>query len=143
HQPVWIDLLSMSQICDRGYHVDFQPEYCEVISKSTGKVVLVGHRRNNVYEVRLSTNSDGKAVCLSTRMSSEESWKWHKKLSHLNLNNINELIRKNLVRGLPKSLLNVDGLCDSCQKAKQRKSSFKSKSESSIVDRSKESDGEH
>ena len=35
------DLLSVSQICDRGYHVDFHTEHCEVISKSTGKVVLL------------------------------------------------------------------------------------------------------
>ncbi|KAK1384246.1 hypothetical protein POM88_021981 [Heracleum sosnowskyi] len=128
------NLLSVSQICDRGNHVDFHTEHCEVISKSTGKVVLVGHRRNNIYEASLVTNSDGKTVCLSARMSNEESWKWHKKLSHLNLNNINELIRKDLVRGLPKSILSLDGLCDSCQKAKQMKSSFKSKSESSVVE---------
>ena len=38
------------------------------------------------------------------------------------------LVHKNLVRGLP----NKDGLCDSCQKGKQRKASFKSKSISSI-----------
>ena len=126
------DLLSVSQICDRGFHVDFHSDYCEVISKSTRKVVLVRYRRNNIYEAGLITDSGGKSVCLSTRMSNEESWKWHKKLSHLNLNNINELIRKKLVRGLPDLLLNMDGLCDSCQKAKQRKSSFKSKSESSI-----------
>ena len=49
------------------------------------------------------------------------------------MNNINELIRKDLVRGLPKTLLTPDGLCDSCQKAKQRKTSFKSKAESSVV----------
>ncbi|KAK1352395.1 hypothetical protein POM88_053334 [Heracleum sosnowskyi] len=128
------NLLSVSQICDRGNHVDFHSEYCEVISKSTGKVVLVGHRRNNIYEASLVTNSDGKTVCLTAKMSNEESWNWHKKLSHLNLNNINELIRKDLVRGLPKSILSLDGLCDSCQKAKQRKSSFKSKSESSVVE---------
>ncbi|KAK1399686.1 hypothetical protein POM88_009549 [Heracleum sosnowskyi] len=127
------NLLSVSQICDRGNHVDFHSEYCEVISKSTGKVVLVGHRRNNIYEASLVTNSDGSTVCLTAKMSNE-SWNWHKKLSHLNLNNINELIRKDLVRGLPKSILNLDGLCDSCQKAKQRKSSFKSKSESSVVE---------
>ena len=49
------------------------------------------------------------------------------------MNNINELIRRDLVRGLPKSVLSLDGLCDSCQKAKQRKTTFRSKSESSIV----------
>ena len=62
----------------------------------------------------------------------EDNWKWHKKISHLNFNNINELIKKKLVRGLPDSLLTPDGLCDSCQKAKQRKTSFRSKTESSI-----------
>ena len=34
------NLLSVSQICDKGYHVDFFEEQCEVVSKSTGKVVL-------------------------------------------------------------------------------------------------------
>ena len=28
------NLLSISQICDRGYHVDFFEEHCEVVSKS-------------------------------------------------------------------------------------------------------------
>ena len=38
------------------------------------------------------------------------------------------------MRGLPKSVFAPDGLCDSCQKATQRKSSFKSKTESSILE---------
>ena len=42
------------------------------------------------------------------------------------------LVQKNLVRGLPKNEFTKDGLCDSCQKGKQRKASFKSKSISSI-----------
>ncbi|KAL8113963.1 hypothetical protein AgCh_021028 [Apium graveolens] len=128
------NLLSVSQICDRGYHVDFFEEHCEVASNSTGKVVLKGYRHGNIYEARLSTSSDGSAICLLSRASIEESWNWHKRLSHLNFNNINELVKKDLVRGLPKSVCAPDGLCDSCQKAKQRKSSFKSKSESLILE---------
>ncbi|KAL8120799.1 hypothetical protein AgCh_017833 [Apium graveolens] len=128
------NLLSISQICDRGYHVDFFEEHCEVVSKSKFKVVLKGYRRGNIYEVMLSTSTDSSAICLMSRASIEESWNWHKKLSHLNFNNINELVKKDLVRGLPKSVFAPDGLCDSCQKAKQRKSSFKSKTESSILE---------
>ncbi|KAL8127054.1 hypothetical protein AgCh_014106 [Apium graveolens] len=128
------NLLSVSQICDRGYHVDFFEEHCEVVSKSTGKVVLKGYRHGNIYESKLSTSTDGSAICLLSRASIEESWDWHKKLSHLNFNNINELVKKDLVRGLPKSVFAPDGLCDSCQKAKQRKYSFKSKTESSIIE---------
>lgn len=112
----------------------FFEEHGEVVSKSTGKVVLKGYRHGNIYEAKLSTNSDGSAICLLSRASIEESWDWHKRLSHLNFNSINELVKKDLVRGLPKSVFTPDGLCDSCQKAKQRKTSFKSKTESSILE---------
>ncbi|KAL8155216.1 hypothetical protein AgCh_000556 [Apium graveolens] len=128
------NLLSISQIRDRGYHVDFFEEHCEIVSKSKGKVVLKGYRRGNIYEAKLSTSTDGSAICLMSRASIEESWNWHKKLSHLNFNNINELVKKDLVRGLSKSVFAPDGLRDSCQKAKQRKSLFKSKTESSILE---------
>ncbi|KAL8091492.1 hypothetical protein AgCh_033925 [Apium graveolens] len=128
------NLLSISQICERGYHVDFFEEHCEVISNSTGKVVLKGYRHGKIYEARLSTNTDGSAICLLSRASIEENLNWHKKLSHLNFNNINELVKKDLVRGMPKTVFAPDGLCDSCQKVKQIKSSFKSKTESSILE---------
>ncbi|KAL8126686.1 hypothetical protein AgCh_013813 [Apium graveolens] len=128
------NLLSISQICDRGYHVDFFEEHCEIVSKSKGKVVLKGYRRGNIYEAKLSTSTDGSAICLMSRASIEESWNWHKKLSHLNFNNINELVKKDLVRRFPNTVFAPDGLCDSCQKVKQRKSSFKSKIESSILE---------
>ena len=69
-----------------------------------------------------------------SKASVEESRNWHKKLSHLNFNNINELVKKNLVRGLPKVLFTPDGLYDACQIAKQRRSSFKSKMDHSVTD---------
>ncbi|KAL8127829.1 hypothetical protein AgCh_014672 [Apium graveolens] len=72
------------------------------------KVVLKGYRRGNIYEAKLSTSTDGSAICLMSRASIEESWNWHKKLSHLNFNNINELVKKDLVRGLPKSVFAPD-----------------------------------
>jgi len=74
------------------------------------------------------------ATCLITKTSVDESWKWHKKLSHLNFNSINELAKKELVRGLPNMLYSSDGLCDACQKSKQRRVSFKSKTEFSIYE---------
>ncbi|GJV41056.1 retrovirus-related pol polyprotein from transposon TNT 1-94 [Tanacetum coccineum] len=40
-------------------------------------------------------------VCLLTKASSTKSWLWHRRLNHLNFGTLNELARKNLVRGLP------------------------------------------
>ncbi|KAL8089696.1 hypothetical protein AgCh_039250 [Apium graveolens] len=114
------NLLSVSQICDRGYHVDFFEEHCEVLSKSTGKAVLKGYRLGNIYEAKFSTSSDVSAICLLSRASIEKSWDWHKKLSHLNFNNIIELVKKDLVRGLPKSVFSPDGLLNVMSIAKKK-----------------------
>ena len=45
---------------------------------------------------------------------------------------MNDLVRKDLVRGLRKLEFSKDSLCDACQIGKQKKSSFKSKLKSSI-----------
>ncbi|KAL8109020.1 hypothetical protein AgCh_025203 [Apium graveolens] len=128
------NLISVSQICDRGYHVNFYEEHCEIVSKSNGKITLTGIRHGSLYEARVSTSIDNSKVCLLSRASLEDSWNWHKRLSHLNFNNINELVKKDLIRGLTNAFFTPDGLCDSCQKARQRKTSFKSKTESSILE---------
>ncbi|XP_063948076.1 uncharacterized protein LOC135152172 [Daucus carota subsp. sativus] len=112
------NVLSISQIRDRGYQFNFFQEHCEVVIKSTGKVVLKGYRHGNIYETKLSLNSNNSAISVLGRASVEDSWNWHKKLSHMNFNNINELVKKDLVKGLPKSI----------------RSSFKSKTESSILE---------
>ncbi|KAK1403406.1 hypothetical protein POM88_003011 [Heracleum sosnowskyi] len=101
-------------------------------NKESGKTVLTGYRHGNIYEANIQSNTNGSPTCLISKASVDESWNWHKKLSHLNFSNINELVKKDLVKGLPKVLYTPDGLYDACQKAKQRRTSFKSKSESFI-----------
>ena len=50
------NLLSISQITYRGYHVNFMKEHCEIINKKTQKIVLTGYRHVNIYEVQLVIN---------------------------------------------------------------------------------------
>ena len=57
------NLLSISQITDRGYHVSFMEEHCEIISKKTCKIVLTGYRHGNIYVANLSSNTDGTVTC--------------------------------------------------------------------------------
>ncbi|KAL8115046.1 hypothetical protein AgCh_021755 [Apium graveolens] len=102
-------------------------------SKSDGKILITGVRHGSLYEARVSTSIDDSEVCLLSRASMEDSWNWNKRPYHLNFNNINELMRKDVVRGFPNAVFTLDGLCDSCQKFKQRKTTFKSKIESSIL----------
>ncbi|KAL8127295.1 hypothetical protein AgCh_014271 [Apium graveolens] len=48
------NLISMSQIRDRGYHVNFYEDYCEIISKSDGKIAMTGVRHGILYETKKS-----------------------------------------------------------------------------------------
>ncbi|KAL8103663.1 hypothetical protein AgCh_028020 [Apium graveolens] len=92
-----LNLISVSQIRDRGYHFNFYKEHCEIVSKSDGKIILTGVRHGSLYEARVSTNFDNSKVFLLSRASVEDIWNWHKRLSHLNFYNINELVRKDLM----------------------------------------------
>ena len=57
-------------------------------------------------------------TCLFSKACAEDSWLWHKKLTHLNFKDMNLLVEKDLVRGLPKMEFTNDGLCDAYQKGK-------------------------
>ena len=88
--------------------------------------------KGNVYVADFNSTSSEEKTCLFSKACAEEIWLWHKKLSHLNFKAMNLLVKKNLVRGLPKVEFTKDVLCDACQQEKQRIASFKSKTESSI-----------
>ncbi|XP_075082561.1 uncharacterized protein LOC142166868 [Nicotiana tabacum] len=54
---------------------------------------------------------------------------WHRRLGHASFTLLNKLVRKDLVRGLPKSSFKDHKVCDACIKGKQVRSSFKPKKE--------------
>nr|GEV16964.1 hypothetical protein [Tanacetum cinerariifolium] len=57
---------------------------------------LVGQFCDAYQEVTLSP------VCLLSKASFTKSWLWHRRLNHLNFRTLNELAKKDLVRGLPR-----------------------------------------
>ncbi|GJU68366.1 retrovirus-related pol polyprotein from transposon TNT 1-94 [Tanacetum coccineum] len=59
--------------------------------------------------------------------SSSQSWLWHQRLSHLNFATINNLVKNNLVRGLPKMKFEKDHLYSACEQGKIHRKHHKSK----------------
>ncbi|GJX06562.1 retrovirus-related pol polyprotein from transposon TNT 1-94 [Tanacetum coccineum] len=49
-------------------------------------------------------------ICLLSKASKSKSWLWHHRLNHLNFGTINNLARKDLVRGLPRLKFEKDHL---------------------------------
>ena len=55
----------------------------------------------------------------------DQSWLWHRRLGHANMDLISQLNKDELVRGLLKIIFQKNKVCESCQVGKQIKNYFK------------------
>ena len=118
------NLLSISQLCDKGYQVTFKSNCYVICMPNSQNVKLVGKRFNNVYLLDIfDFTSD--IDCLLTKH--EEYWLWHRRITHIHMHHLNKVISKNLVDGLPRIKFEKDHICEACLKGKQVKNSFKLK----------------
>nr|XP_043639289.1 uncharacterized protein LOC122610360 [Erigeron canadensis] len=124
-------LISVSQLCDAGYEVRFRSNKGIVLDLESN-VVLIANRDESLYSFDMRNPTVSKEVCFMSKTQDELNWLWHKRLSHMNLKDINKLYKKELVSGLPVIKYEKDKLCGSCEKGKQHKASFKLKSCSTI-----------
>lgn len=67
--------------------MNFKVKRCSVMTED-GKEILVGTRRSNLYTIDLSNLKTENAVCLMSKASMQQSWLWHRRLSHLNFKSI-------------------------------------------------------
>jgi len=63
-------ILSISQLCDKGYKVNFKANGCTISHDSSGKVLFIGKRVNNIYLLDILEN-DYENECLLSK--SDES----------------------------------------------------------------------
>ena len=97
-------------------------------------LALQGVRKGNLFIVDLQYGGKDEVKCFYAKASSDESWLWHKKLSHLNFKTMNSLVKRELVRGLPQMEFTHKGLCEACKKGKSKKASHKSTNTSAITE---------
>jgi len=92
------NLLSISQLCDKGYEVKFKLDLCLISSPTTNQTLLIGKRVNNIYMLDIC-NIASSITCLLSK--NDDSWLWHRRLAHIHMHHLNKLLSKNLVEGLP------------------------------------------
>nr|GEW60711.1 hypothetical protein [Tanacetum cinerariifolium] len=66
--------------------------------------------------------------------SSSQSWLWHQRLSNLHFATINNLVKNNLVQGLPKMKFEKDNLCSACKHGKIHRKHHKKRYVLVVVD---------
>ena len=97
-------------------------------------LALQGVRKGNLFIADLQSESKDEVKYFYAKASTDESWLWHKKLSHLNFKTMNSLVKRELVRGLPQMEFTHEGLCEACQKGKSNKAPHKSTDTSVITE---------
>nr|GFA13289.1 hypothetical protein [Tanacetum cinerariifolium] len=81
--------------------VAFKKHSCYV-RDSNGVELIKGSRGSNLYTFSVEYMMKCSSICLLSKASKTKSWLWHLRLNHLNFDTINDLARKDLVRGLPR-----------------------------------------
>ena len=117
------NLISISQICDQGFYVNFSHDECNVLNQN-GDIVLKGSRSlDNCYTLTQ------KFTCHASSSSFNITDLWHEKLGHINFKNFKKIANAGLICGIPKLGKELLGKCESCQLGKQLKISHKALSD--------------
>ncbi|GJW32048.1 retrovirus-related pol polyprotein from transposon TNT 1-94 [Tanacetum coccineum] len=128
------NLFSMGQFCDSNLEVDFQRHSC-FVRDLEGVDLLKCLRGINSYTLSLEDMMKSSLICIFSKASKTKSWLWHRRLSHLNFDTINQLAKEGLVIGLPKLKYEKYHLCYACSLGKSKKQTHKPKYENSIQEK--------
>nr|GEY78635.1 integrase, catalytic region, zinc finger, CCHC-type, peptidase aspartic, catalytic [Tanacetum cinerariifolium] len=120
------NLFSFGQFFDKGLEVAFRKSACFVRNEN-GVDLLTGDRSSNLYTIALNEIASNSSSCLLEKVSSLQSWLWHQCLSYLYFAIINNLVKNNLVRGLPKMKFEKDHYCSACEQGMIHQKHHKSK----------------
>nr|GFA52257.1 retrovirus-related Pol polyprotein from transposon TNT 1-94 [Tanacetum cinerariifolium] len=115
------NLFSVGKFCDSDLEVALRRNTC-FIRNIEGVDLLKGNRTTNLYTINLYEIDSASPICLMDRTTSTKSWLWHQLLSHLNFDTLNDLVKNDLVTGLPKFKYHKEHLFSSCEQGKKQKS---------------------
>ncbi|KAK1684352.1 hypothetical protein QYE76_045200 [Lolium multiflorum] len=114
------NLLSIYHLADAGYNSYFTKYYVQVFRSDNLKLVLVGYVENNLYVVDLSKESPSFSTCLMAAKH-DEGWLWHRRLGHVNMRNLKQLLKGEHIVGLTGVSFEKDRVCSACVAGKQLK----------------------
>ncbi|GJZ06719.1 retrovirus-related pol polyprotein from transposon TNT 1-94 [Tanacetum coccineum] len=111
----------------------FRKHTCFVIDLD-GVDLIKGSRGTNLYTISIEDTMRSSPIFFLSKASKNKSWLWHRCLNHLNFGTLNDLSRKDIVRGLPRLKFEKDHLCSACQLGKSKKTTHKPKMVNTIIE---------
>ena len=111
------NLLSIYHLADAGYDSYFTKHCVKVFRSDNLSLVLVGHVEDKLYVVDLSKESPSLSTCLMANV--DEGWLWHRRLGHVNMKNLKQLLKGDHIVGLTNVSFERDHVCSACMAGKQ------------------------
>nr|GEW20858.1 integrase, catalytic region, zinc finger, CCHC-type, peptidase aspartic, catalytic [Tanacetum cinerariifolium] len=93
------NLLLVGQFCDAYLEVAFRKSIC-FVRDLQGNDLLTGNHGFNLYKISLQESTSSTPLCLMAKATPTQAKLWHRRLSHLNFNYINLLLKKDIVIGI-------------------------------------------
>nr|GEV10441.1 putative reverse transcriptase domain-containing protein [Tanacetum cinerariifolium] len=99
----WLNhnIFSVGQFCDADLKVAFQKSTCYIHDLKENDL-LTGSRGTDLYSITLQHTSTPNPIFLMAKSLPSQAWLWHRRLSHLNFDIINLLLKYDIVTSLPK-----------------------------------------
>nr|GEU28844.1 hypothetical protein [Tanacetum cinerariifolium] len=94
---------------------------------SIKRVYYVKGLNHNLFSVGQFCAADLEVAFWKSTSTSSQAWLWHRRLSYLNFDTINLLLKNDIVIGLPKLNFIKYHLCSSCELGKAKRKSFQTK----------------
>ncbi|XP_070044931.1 uncharacterized protein [Nicotiana tomentosiformis] len=107
---------NVGKMKDRLYKRDEQNQFLSREDLKGGNVSFGNGKKGKIIGVG---KEDNELTCLS--VLDNDFLLWHKRLGHASLSQLNKLVSKDLVIGLPKIKFKKDKVCEACSRGKQKK----------------------
>ncbi|KAK4386674.1 Retrovirus-related Pol polyprotein from transposon TNT 1-94 [Sesamum angolense] len=116
------NLFSVGQMMEKGYTLHFGGDSCTIYDNKdkTLKIAEVRMKEHRCFPIHLQYMGR-----TTMKAQEDQSWLWHRRLGHFNLQGLKILHQKKMMTDLPQ-IQAVEGACEACLQGKQHKKPFPS-----------------
>ena len=115
-----VNLISISQICDKKFNVQFSQNLYKVFDLNENCLMIGLRASDNCYVIYRNPSTSSSSfpfVCGSSKVESINLW--HHRLGHLNYCDLMKVANNEVIKGIPKLGKLSNPICSTCQKRKK------------------------
>ena len=113
------NILSLGKLDDQGCKTILNSGFLTIRDKFDRLLTKTKKTSESMYKLKININEK----CNLIERETSEAWLWHKRLCHQSFHNLKDMIRGDLVKGLPQ-FRNLDEACAHCILGKHSRASF-------------------